>query len=230
MPRLLAFETVARSATAAVIAGDGSELAFVDLEGRSSEVALVPVLDRLIRDHGQPEAYAVAVGPGSFTGLRVGVVAARTLAWMGKVPVYPVDALVALALERGDGLWWPMLSLKRDTTFHAVVRVVGGRPEVVRPTVAQADAEAPTLPGQLEGLIAIGSALTIKPGLVERWRPGTTVGDPAATTARGVVLAAAHAESVAWQQLLPAYHQDAAPVIQRAQEMARSSAPPAPMV
>jgi tRNA threonylcarbamoyl adenosine modification protein YeaZ len=230
MPRLLAFETVARSATASVIAADGRELAYVDLAGRSSEVALVSVLDRLIRDHGQPEAYAVVVGPGSFTGLRVGVVAARTLAWMGQVPVYPVDALVALALERGDGLWWPMLSLKRDTTFHAVVRVVQGRPEVVLATVAQADAEVPTLPANLDGLVAIGSALTIKPDLVERWRPGTIKGDPSALTARGVGLAAAHVQAVPWERVLPAYHQDAAPVIQRAQQLARSSAPPAPIV
>ena len=230
MPRLLAFETVARSATASVIASDGRELAFVDLNGRSSEVALVPVLDQLMRDYGQPEALAVVMGPGSFTGLRVGVVAARTFAWMAKIPVYPVDALIALALERGDGLWWPMLSLKRDTTFHAIVRVIGGRPEVLLATVAQADADVPTLPENLEGLIAIGSALTVKPGLVERWRPGTTLGDASALTARGVVLAAAHVEAVPWQQVLPAYHQDAAPVIQRAQQLARSSAPPAPIV
>lgn len=215
---LLAFETIARSATVCVLGADGSELVFADLAGQPTEVGLVGLLDRLLRDHGRPQAMAVAVGPGSFTGLRVGVMAARTLAWIAALPVHPVDSLVALALERGDGLWWPLLPLKRDTTFQAVVRVVGGRPEVVVATLAQPDGDPPLLPGDLAGLVAIGPALTAKPELVQTWRPGTTLGDPAPLTARGVAIAAAQVPAVTWQQVLPAYHQDPAPVIQRVRQ------------
>jgi tRNA threonylcarbamoyladenosine biosynthesis protein TsaB len=215
MPRLLAFETITRSATACVIGDDGAEAAFADLAGAPTEAGLVPLLDRLLREHGRPAALAVAVGPGSFTGLRVGVMAARTLAWTDGLPVHPVDTLAALALERGDGLWWVLLPLKRDTTFHAVVRVAGGRAEALLATAAQADREPPLLPAGLDGLVAVGPALAAKPGLAQGWRPGVALGDPAALTARGVARAALQADPVPWERVLPAYHQEAAPVLQR---------------
>jgi tRNA threonylcarbamoyl adenosine modification protein YeaZ len=114
---LLAFESIARTASACLVDQDGREVAYADLAGGEAERGLVPLIDGLIRRHGRPSAFAVAAGPGSFTGLRIGVVAARTLAWMEQVPVHPVDSLAARAAEAGEGLWWVLIPLKRDTTF-----------------------------------------------------------------------------------------------------------------
>ena len=198
-----------------MLAADGRELAFVDLAGVASERGLVPMLDTLIRTHGVPRELAVACGPGSFTGLRVGVVCARTLAWVEGLRVRAVDSLEALARARGPGLWWTLLPLKRDTTFHALFRIVGGQCETLRATTTGADAEAVDLHPLTREAVAVGPALASKPGLAGRWCPGVILGEAAGVVARGVALAAAAAPLVEWGHLLPAYHQLSAPELQR---------------
>jgi tRNA threonylcarbamoyl adenosine modification protein YeaZ len=211
--RILACESVSRSGS--VCWSDGARDELHDLQGESAEVALVAVLHDQMTVHGKPDALAVAIGPGSFTGLRVAVTAIRTLAWIEQLPVHAVDSLVALACEQGPGLWWPLVSLKRDTTFHALVAVdADGKPEVIMPSVAQADAEIPTLPGGREP-VAIGPALVTKPQLVQTWRAGTKTGSTNGPTARGVAQAARFTKAKAWAEILPAYLQEPAPVLQR---------------
>lgn len=69
--------------------------------GRRHAQTLVGEIQRLLKARGLHagaiEAVAVSVGPGSFTGLRVGVTAAKTLAWAVGCPVVAVDTLQAIA-------------------------------------------------------------------------------------------------------------------------------------
>lgn len=217
---LLAFESVARSASACLVDAAGRELAFADLGGGEAERGLVPLLDGLIRRHGLPSALAVAAGPGSFTGLRIGVVAARTLAWVDHLPVHAVDTLAARAAEAGEGLWWVLVPLKRDTTFHGLFRVRGGVVETLQPTVAWPDGEPAGLHAQTRDAVAIGPAVVGKPGLAARWCPGIALGDAAPLTARGVARMASQVPAQAWDRILPAYHQASAPELQRARQAA----------
>jgi len=199
----------------------GALIEHAALDGIEAEVGLAALVQGLYARHGAPRALAVATGPGSFTGLRVAVVLARTLAWMDALPVHPVDSLVALALMHGDGLWWPLLPLKRDTTFHALVRVASGKAEVLASTVATADDDQPTLAEATATAVAVGPALTQKPGLAERWCPGVRLGSPAMPDARGVAAAARGVAAVEWRALLPAYHREPAPVLQRREREGR---------
>lgn len=217
----LAFESVARSASACVVV-DGREIAYADLAGGEAEKGLVSLLDGLIRVHGKPTSLAVALGPGSFTGLRIGITAARTLAWIEGIPVHGVDALAALAAEQGDGLWWVLLPLKKDTTFHGLFRIVDGVVTTLMPSLACLDAQSPVLHADTVQATAIGPAIATKPDLPTRWCPGVHVGVASGVTARGVARLAAQVPALDWSVVLPEYHQQPAPVLQLEQARQRA--------
>jgi tRNA threonylcarbamoyladenosine biosynthesis protein TsaB len=66
------------------------------------------------------EAVAVGVGPGTFTGLRIGVATARALATTARVPVHPVSSLAALAAGTDGELVLPLIDAKRGELFGAL--------------------------------------------------------------------------------------------------------------
>ena len=88
MTRALAIETAGRESSVALVdpaAIDGPVVAEADFAGGLRHAAgLLPLIDRLLRDRGWSPAdlaeVYVSAGPGSFTGLRVGITAAKTLA------------------------------------------------------------------------------------------------------------------------------------------------------
>ncbi|MEE8444838.1 MAG: tRNA (adenosine(37)-N6)-threonylcarbamoyltransferase complex dimerization subunit type 1 TsaB, partial [Alphaproteobacteria bacterium] len=126
MVKLLAFDTAAGACSAALWA-DGRILAQESAEmARGHAERLMPmiasVMDRAGLAFGDLDAYAVTVGPGAFTGLRVGLAAARGLALAGDRPVLGVGTLEALAAavpeaERRDRRILAALDSKRDDVF-----------------------------------------------------------------------------------------------------------------
>lgn len=103
--KLLAIDTAAGLCAACVLDGDsGRELGrkVVDL-GRGHAERLIGIVDEALAtsdtEYRQLEAVAVNVGPGSFTGVRVGVSAARGFALALGIPAIGVSALEALAQE-----------------------------------------------------------------------------------------------------------------------------------
>lgn len=103
---LLAFDTATPSVTVAL--HDGTDVVAEltsDLTMRHGE-QLAPLIDRVMTDVGivrqDLTAIAVGVGPGPFTGLRVGLVTARTLGFVLEIPVYGVCTLDVLAVAAVD--------------------------------------------------------------------------------------------------------------------------------
>lgn len=104
--RILALETTERIGTVAAMA-DGNLLSEMELEPKQrSAQSLAPAMMALLKQVGwKPEdvqLVAVAVGPGSFTGLRVGVTAAKVFAYAVKADLLGVDTLETIAAASPD--------------------------------------------------------------------------------------------------------------------------------
>jgi len=93
---------------------------------RTHSVNLLPMIKEVIIDTGlQPadiKGIAVSSGPGSFTGLRIGITTAKTLAQIWDIPVLPVSTLDALAspLIGYQGLVCPVLNARKNEVYGAI--------------------------------------------------------------------------------------------------------------
>jgi tRNA threonylcarbamoyladenosine biosynthesis protein TsaB len=122
-----------RSALDALEAGVAVEHAATSGFARHSDV-LYGVLDAALRDARTRvrdlDGIAISAGPGSFTGLRVGLAVAKVLALFGRIPLAGVSTLEAMALEgtraSTAGVLVPTLDARRGDVYAAVYRRAGG--------------------------------------------------------------------------------------------------------
>jgi tRNA threonylcarbamoyl adenosine modification protein YeaZ len=169
---LLAFDTATPYVTVAlhdenhVVAERRSELRM-----RHGE-QVAPLIESVLADVGAVRqdlsAIAVGVGPGPFTGLRVGLVTARTLAFVLDIPVYGVCSLDVIALEAAQGTdpvgreFAVATDARRKEVYLASYDGDGQRldgPEVVRPADAATDAPvAGEGPGLYPDAFSVGHA------------------------------------------------------------------------
>ena len=94
--RMLAIDTSGEACSVALFEGERVIDACHETIGRGHAERLVPMISRL-NDHGRSDEILVSLGPGSFTGVRIGLAAARALgiAWNATVSGYPTLALIA---------------------------------------------------------------------------------------------------------------------------------------
>lgn len=97
---LLALDTTTPACTAALFDADGRLLARADeIMSRGHAEKLMPLLDEML-DGRRADAILVGCGPGSFTGLRVGIAAAHGLAIGWNVPLFGLSTLGLIAVGR----------------------------------------------------------------------------------------------------------------------------------
>lgn len=129
---ILAFETSAKAGSAALMQ-DGRLLGeSYQNTGLTHSQTLLSMAENLLTSCGytpqQVEVVAVAAGPGSFTGIRIGVAAAKGFAWGLELPCCGVSTLEAMAENFGafDGYIVPVMDARRSQVYNAVFQTEQG--------------------------------------------------------------------------------------------------------
>ncbi|MBP3436623.1 MAG: tRNA (adenosine(37)-N6)-threonylcarbamoyltransferase complex dimerization subunit type 1 TsaB [Clostridia bacterium] len=135
--KILALDSTAKAASVALLE-DGKILAssFAENAKTHSEL-LLPMVEKLCKGLSVPlqdiDYYAVTVGPGSFTGVRIGVCVAKGLAFRfprtGEKNCIAVSTLEALAqnLYGLDGIYVPVMDARRNEVYNALFRMEKGK-------------------------------------------------------------------------------------------------------
>jgi len=172
--RVLAVDTSTPNGSAALLE-DGRLLAEIGVEAPAAHSArLLGWVETLLRARGLDirdiDGFAVAAGPGSFTGIRIGLSAVKALSAASGRLVAPVSTLDALALKlasSGDGLVCPFLDAKKGEVYAALYEAEGGRPAETVPAGAFApDAFLKRLPAD-RAVTFIGSGWPVYRNVIE---------------------------------------------------------------
>ena len=145
--KILAFETSAKAASVALMErGKLLGEAYQNTGLTHSQTLMVMAEDLLKACNLTPkdvEAVAVAAGPGSFTGVRIGVAAAKGFAWGKQLPCYGVSTLEAMAHSLGiwQGYICPVMDARRNQVYNALFYVNHGEITRVAPDRAIALAD-----------------------------------------------------------------------------------------
>ncbi len=127
--RILALDTTAKTASAALleVKRDVPELiAEYSMKTSGHSTTLLPMMESILKNTGNTAAdidlYAVSTGPGSFTGIRIGVATVKGMAFVHDTPCVGVSSLDALAMGFGavNGIIVPAVDARRNTAYSAV--------------------------------------------------------------------------------------------------------------
>ena len=130
---ILAFETSAKAASVALLDGEKLLAESYQNTGMTHSQTLMVMAEDMLKQCGKTadnvDAVAVAEGPGSFTGVRIGVAAAKGFAWGLSIPCYGVSTLEAMAESLGiyDGYICPAMDARRSQVYNALFEVNRGK-------------------------------------------------------------------------------------------------------
>ena len=160
---ILGIETATQQVGCAIGGHEGVLAEFHAAKGRRHAETLVPAIDFLCQqtriDLSEIGAVAVDVGPGLFTGLRVGVATAKAMASALRVPVIGLSSLDLLAhqVRHSPRLIVPVIDGKRGEVFSATYRhVQGGIQRLSEPRVGTAEDLANELRAHREEALLVG--------------------------------------------------------------------------
>ena len=129
---ILAFETSAKAASVALLDGKTLLAEGYQNTGMTHSQTIMVMAEDVLSQCGKctqdVTAVAVAEGPGSFTGVRIGVAAAKGFAWAKELPCYGVSTLEAMALGVGawEGYVCPVMDARRSQVYNALFEVKQG--------------------------------------------------------------------------------------------------------
>ena len=123
---LLAFETSAKAASVALTENGKLLGESYQNTGLTHSQTLMVMAEDLLKQCGKTvediAAVAVAEGPGSFTGVRIGVAAAKGFAWGREIPCFGISTLEAMAVSLGvfEGYVCACMDARRNQVYNAI--------------------------------------------------------------------------------------------------------------
>ena len=216
--KILALETSAKSVSVAVTEDDRVLCSAYQNTGLTHSRTLMPLLEGMLTPAGLTLSdiglIAVAHGPGSFTGLRIGVSAAKGLAWARELPCCGVSTLEAMAqnLRHMDATVICAMDARRNQIYNAVFRCSGGTIQRVTEDRAIALSQlAQDLQGDETEKIVLGDGAglcytyLLEQGISCRMAPAHLVMQNAVGVAMAARELAAVGKTVSAQALAPVY-------------------------
>ena len=167
----LAFETSAKAASVALTENGKLLGESYQNTGLTHSQTLMVMAEDLLKQCGKSisdiTGVAVAEGPGSFTGVRIGVAAAKGFAWGRELPCYGISTLEAMAVSLGawEGHICACMDARRNQVYNALFLADSGKLERVTDDRAIALAELKTELEHIDGpifLVGDGASLTHK--------------------------------------------------------------------
>ncbi len=160
---ILGIETATERVSVAIGGHEGVIGLFELTRGRRHAETLVPAIDDLCRRSGiglkEISLLAVDVGPGLFTGLRVGLAAAKSFAQALRVPMIGISSLDLLAFpsRHADRVIVPVIDARKGEVFYSMYRQVpGGVQQIVDPRVGTVDELVADLLARSEDVLCVG--------------------------------------------------------------------------
>ena len=132
---ILALESSAKAASVALMEDAELIAQYTQCSGLTHSRTLLPMLEDMLKNTEKKipdvDLIAVAHGPGSFTGIRIGVSTVKGLAWAGEKKCVGVSTLEAMAWHgvSHGGLICPVMDARRSQVYNALFEVVDGKPK-----------------------------------------------------------------------------------------------------
>ncbi len=213
--KILALDTAGKSAGVAILSDDQLLYECYLEAGMTHSETLMPMVDTAFRMTGlKPrdiELYAVTAGPGSFTGLRIGLAAAKGMALPANTPCAAVSTLEALAAQHvGQGTVIAALDARRNQVYWAAFDLETGA-RLTPDAAAAVDSLASFIESCKKPLFFVGNGATLCYNKYGQ-NPGVVAARPTVGCARSGAVALvgarmhANGESVPPCALLPDYH------------------------
>ena len=210
---ILGLETTAAAASCA-LCRDGEMLAMSYQRSRLTHSSTMLPMVKEMLDHAQLsvqelDAIAVAQGPGSFTGVRIGVATVKGLCWGAEKKAIGVSTLEAMSrsvlFAAGESVICPVMDARRAQVYGAIFDADGRRITEDAAIAAAELAEKVRALGKSALVLGDGWAVFEK-ALQELAVPYTVVPEPLRyQNAWGVCLAAMNSEPIGADELLPVY-------------------------
>ena len=160
---ILGIETATERVSVAIGGHEGVLGMFEVTRGRRHAETLTPAIDFVCRQADvtldEISVVAVDVGPGLFTGMRVGLAAGKAIAQALRVPMIAISSLDLLAypLRRTDKVIAAVIDARKGEIFHALYRQVpGGIQRVSEPTAGRVDDLIADLLARSQEVVCVG--------------------------------------------------------------------------